>query len=387
MTELERLIAEHDRLAAEWDAARANGADWDGCEPARRAMNASWNIGLTQPGGRTRLDRAEGDPFRLEPEHGCQPTVLSAHRDDEDDELGHLMYRGACLGCGWVSDRVHLLWDGGENAAVEDAHDHTHPGWRDLPVVDRMPTDATGQKAQAALDRKRAEVAAMHPDGWADRHGPTRTLRQPLGTRHAPRCGWFGGYDLSAGIDPALVHPAPAVRNDVDGYRYTRSYRLKSGEQRWQLWERQDGRVRRVGTATSETDANEFLEGAAATVAAAASRLGHEHDQPVAASDHRDDAEPVVLVHSDGGGEGSVGEAADAEHVVVARVDLHAPIMRTGCDNEPHGELEQLGDGEGGLDVHETHGAGRAGPDLTVRGYRRARAEAQLALFDERRAS
>lgn len=188
VTHLEQLLAEHDALYRAWLADK-------GDEELRAAALATWDIGITQPGSTL---GGRDEPFQLLPEDGCQPTVLSANRDDSDG-LGHLMFRGACLGCGWVSGRVHPLRAGGGNAAVEDAHDHTHPGWRDLPVVPPAPRDVSGSQAKAALDRKRAEIAALHPPGWAERRGPTRTLRQPMGTRHVPFGGWFGGYDLSAG--------------------------------------------------------------------------------------------------------------------------------------------------------------------------------------------
>lgn len=184
VTHLEQLLAEHDALYRAWLADRS--------EDTRLAMAATWDFGITQPGS---ILGGRDEPFRLAPEEGCQPTVLESHGADG------LLYRAACLGCGWVSDAIHPR--GGGNAAVEDAHDHTHPGWRDLPVVDPVPSDVNGTKARAALERKREQVAALHPDGWVARKGPTRTWRRPMGTRHVPFRGWFGGYDLSAGVNEA----------------------------------------------------------------------------------------------------------------------------------------------------------------------------------------
>lgn len=44
-----------------------------------------------------------------------------------------------------------------------------------------------------------------------------------------------------------------------DGYRYIREYRTKADERRWQLWEVQGGKARRVGTAERPRAADEFL--------------------------------------------------------------------------------------------------------------------------------
>ena len=56
-------------------------------------------------------------------------------------------------------------------------------------------------------------------------------------------------------------------RRDEDGYRYTREIRSYHSDAdgkmypviRWALFERQDGTMRRVGTALDETDANAFI--------------------------------------------------------------------------------------------------------------------------------
>lgn len=44
-----------------------------------------------------------------------------------------------------------------------------------------------------------------------------------------------------------------------EGYRYVRSYRVRGDEWRWALWERLNGKMRRVGTAHTEQDYRRFL--------------------------------------------------------------------------------------------------------------------------------
>jgi len=128
----------------------------------------------------------------------CTPTVLCR---DSWPRRPHLEYRGACLGCGWVSPRTHWMGAGGENAAVEDAHDHTHPGWRDLPVVAAIPSIDSPARHKQAIVRWRAAWERVLPAGWLDQGGPIRTKRSPLATRHVPGRAPGGGYDLAARAD------------------------------------------------------------------------------------------------------------------------------------------------------------------------------------------
>jgi hypothetical protein len=44
-----------------------------------------------------------------------------------DEPKWHQLYRGGCLGCDWEGDVRERPSD-----AVEDAHDHAWPGWRNL---------------------------------------------------------------------------------------------------------------------------------------------------------------------------------------------------------------------------------------------------------------
>ena len=180
------LVEEHRRLEAVWRESRR--------EEDRRAMAGGWSIAITAPGAEPFDD---GEPLSGRWSR-CSPTVLSR---DHWPRRPHLEYRGACLGCGWVSPRTHFLQAGGENAAVEDAHDHTHPGWRDLPVVGALPSIDSPTARERAIGEWRARWEPLLPGGWLDRGGPIRTKRSPLGTRHVPGRAPGGGYDLAAAAD------------------------------------------------------------------------------------------------------------------------------------------------------------------------------------------
>lgn len=51
------------------------------------------------------------------------------------------------------------------------------------------------------------------------------------------------------------------LRRADDGFRYVRGYRVNPAKstKRWALWERRDGRMRRVGTAVTEEVYRDFL--------------------------------------------------------------------------------------------------------------------------------
>ena len=181
-TDLWQLLARYHQLQHTWRDTHT--------EPDRLAMVRSWGIFITHPGGN--LEDGAGPGTR----EICTPTVLSRDTGNRD---AHLAYRGACLGCGWISPHIHLIRAGGENAAVEDAHDHTHPDWRQLPVVARPPSPSAPSAHAHALARWREQWEPILPTGWLDRGGPIRTARAPHGTRHVPGGAPGGGYDLSAG--------------------------------------------------------------------------------------------------------------------------------------------------------------------------------------------
>lgn len=105
-----------------------------------------------------------------------------------------LAYRSACLmdGCDWEGPER-----AGENPAVEDGMDHAWPGWRDLPVVPRVPDrNPTSKQARKTLDNWAVKVNAVYPEFWLENGGPIRTLRRPFETRHVEGGTPWGGYDL-----------------------------------------------------------------------------------------------------------------------------------------------------------------------------------------------
>jgi hypothetical protein len=167
------------------------------CEDARLALARSWDIWITCPGSRLGHQLVQPGTWSR-----CTPTVLGR---DTGDENNHLVYRGACLGCGWVAEQVHPIWEGGENEAAEDANDHGYPGWRDLPIVERPPHNDGGAAYGNAVSVWRNRWERILPPGWLDRGGPIRTLRKGLGTRHVPGGAPGGGYDMNAGDGAAEV--------------------------------------------------------------------------------------------------------------------------------------------------------------------------------------
>jgi hypothetical protein len=132
------------------------------------------------------------------PADRCQAAVMSVdlRRHPRDGDRGlkcrctaadAYLYRGACRCCDW--EGVPRPGLEAENLAAEDALDHAWPGWRDLPAVVQKPDNP--KSAPRWLER----VTAAYPAGWLEAGGPIRTWRQPLGTRHVPGYGPFGGYD------------------------------------------------------------------------------------------------------------------------------------------------------------------------------------------------
>ncbi|PZG04317.1 hypothetical protein C1J01_44760, partial [Nonomuraea aridisoli] len=148
----------------------------------------AWAIYITHPGNQ--LGRARA-PLQQADKH--LPTVLfqvgrHPHR-----------FRGACLGCVWESsqDFGHVL------DAVEAAHDHTHPGWRNLLPVHEPPKDYGKAKMRRWLN----DVTAVYPLGWFDSGGPVVTIRRdPANRRPLPGRAPGGGYDLPAHDLPAHDH-------------------------------------------------------------------------------------------------------------------------------------------------------------------------------------
>lgn len=132
---------------------------------------------------------------QLRPTDRCRPMVMYAdlrceHQYDETCAcVGDLVYRAACLHCAWEGTVKAR-----ENTAVEDAHDHSWPGWRDLPVVPSRPPAGSSAKEREALSNWQAGVTAVYPSGWLESGGPIRTGHTG---RHIPNRTGFGGYDLA----------------------------------------------------------------------------------------------------------------------------------------------------------------------------------------------
>lgn len=129
----------------------------------------------------------------------CLPTILHAdlsdcaHAGRRCYDIGGLVYRGACYGCTWEADTRATA-----SEAVEDAHDHAWPGWRDLPIVPQPPDRGTSKREIAAMAAWETTTAALLPQGWLAAGGPIVTTRSPGATRDVPGGSRFGGYDLSA---------------------------------------------------------------------------------------------------------------------------------------------------------------------------------------------
>ena len=157
-----------------------------------------WRIDLTAPRHSDGTSLGQ-DTLQTDSGH-CRPTTESTYVWDHDrsdqrfpseSTREAITHRGACLGCGWAGP---ARLEG--NQAVEDAHDHAWPGWRDLPIVPRQPHDAkpadlTGWRTQLA---RIYQAAGIDPDHWTQPTAPFRTARTRSGTRS--HSTWHGGYDI-----------------------------------------------------------------------------------------------------------------------------------------------------------------------------------------------
>ncbi|WP_316521065.1 DUF6349 family protein [Kitasatospora brasiliensis] len=73
------------------------------------------------------------------------------------------------------------------NDAVEDALDHAHPGWRDLPALPQGATRKSGAQLRAHRD-------AVYPPGWFDQGGPYKVLTATANDRREAGKAPGGGY-------------------------------------------------------------------------------------------------------------------------------------------------------------------------------------------------
>ncbi|MFI9157456.1 DUF6349 family protein [Kitasatospora aureofaciens] len=134
----------------------------------RDAIIAAWEIGYSEPGFNGR------QPITATERH--TPTFL-----DRSLRTGH-ENRGACLACSWEGPVRRS-----RNQAVEDALDHTHPGWRTLPT---MPRGASGKNGA----RWRAHRDALYPLGWWDAGGPLKVWTGSAKEWHESGRAPGGGY-------------------------------------------------------------------------------------------------------------------------------------------------------------------------------------------------
>ena len=154
------------------------------------ASSHMWHRGIAHD-QRTELGEHAGEMFtaELRPDHG-------------EEGPGALLYQMICEPCGWHSIA------GDENAAVEAWHDHTLPGWRDLPVV----PGTVLARTETGLSRVgRAWITERYPSHMQTPGAPIITERAPHGHRHVPGRSPWGGYDLSS---TALDAP-PAPRAEA----------------------------------------------------------------------------------------------------------------------------------------------------------------------------
>ncbi|OJX65520.1 MAG: hypothetical protein BGO95_10690 [Micrococcales bacterium 73-13] len=125
------------------------------------------------------------------PGHGL--AVLGAdlrcdHHGQTCQCVGGYLYRAICEPCRWQATDS-------EQHVIELWHDHSWPGWRDLPVVPAriVRWDEAGRPSPKLT----AWVEEHQPLAWQVPGAPILTERPHVGTRHVPRRSPWGGFDLS----------------------------------------------------------------------------------------------------------------------------------------------------------------------------------------------
>lgn len=168
----------------------ASGAE---CGPGFFHTGRRFEVALCWPG------RALGGPCPGLLDGVCTATVESTYLWDFDTPGRHdvatrqaIVYRGACVGCGWAADGAHCA---DEFSAIADALDHALAGWRNVPIVKRHHRDANAtQVARWAHDITLLYEALGLEAVLSPEHGGViRTSRVGGGTRsHWSR----GFYDV-----------------------------------------------------------------------------------------------------------------------------------------------------------------------------------------------
>lgn len=168
-------LADYDRVFDQWQQ------DWGRFNSI--AQSHAWRFAISD------------SFYRPRPLSGCQPVIMHAstschhHRWTERCMcVGayNSPFRARCRGCTWRSELVAT-----ETDAVLAALDHTHPGWRQSPIVGSRPFD--GIKKQQRWDDDVAGLYGDRPDGW-----PIITARPGDGDRAVPGRSPWGGYDIDA---------------------------------------------------------------------------------------------------------------------------------------------------------------------------------------------
>ncbi|MFI5809171.1 DUF6349 family protein [Streptomyces sp. NPDC051561] len=144
-----------------------------------RARNAGlrylkvWHIELGHPGG-----EYSDVGHHLTPPDRHEPTLLTRVLNERTDE-----FRGACLRCEWEGKPyAGTGWKEGANEAIEEAHDHVFPGWRDLPAMPRP----KGRWDMADGQRLLHQITRLYPEGWAEDGGPLLVWPAPRREPHEP---------------------------------------------------------------------------------------------------------------------------------------------------------------------------------------------------------
>lgn len=142
----------------------------------RQNAAQTWHIRPGHPGGAYCDLGHELDP----PAHHA-PTLLTRSRPTGRRDVQE--FRGGCLSCGWEGP---VRRGDGDNAAVEDAHDHAFPGWRTLPPITRVKDRWEIPQNQARW----AQLTSRYPAGWVEQGAPLLAWnRHPRESHAAPHQG------------------------------------------------------------------------------------------------------------------------------------------------------------------------------------------------------
>lgn len=112
--------------------------------------------------------------------------------------VGDDIYRVVCLSC-WEA----TVPSGDVEDHVAAWHDHTWPGWRDLPAVATSPVESGPQ--HKAWNMWVEKVTRAYPADWGRDGAPVLTDRPAIAARSVPGRSPWGGYDI------------PAIRRDHAG--------------------------------------------------------------------------------------------------------------------------------------------------------------------------